>query len=172
MNNGFNDIDIRRWLVLHTKPRYERKVHWQLVRDQLECYLPLHTVVRHWSDRRKKIEEPLFPGYIFIHTTERERLAALQTYGVTRCVVFNGRAAVVRDVEIQNIRRLLEKPYVLEVYPSLVVGAKVKIVAGPFAGIEGIVTTVRGKRKFAVTVEALSRSVLVEISREELVGGG
>lgn len=148
-------------------------MHQQLLHKHIEPYLPLQTIVKQWSDRKKKIEEPLFPGYIFIHATEKERLNGIETTGVVRCLMFNNKVSVVRDVEIENIKRLLGKGNIVEVHPSLVVGSRVKIVRGPFAGIEGILTNIRGKSKFAVTVEALRRSVLIEIPRgdvEEIVG--
>lgn len=170
------DHTIRRWLVLYTRAQFENKVEEQLLREHIESYLPSQTVIKKWSDRRKSVEVPLFPGYVFIHTTEKERLGALQASGVVRCVMFNNKVAVVRDVEIENIKRLLGKgsrSSGIEVYPSLVVGTRVKIVRGPFAGIEGILTDIRGTRKFAVTVEVLRRSVLAEIPGgdvEEIVG--
>lgn len=159
----------RRWVVLYTRPRHEKKVHDQLCRGLFECYLPLYMRVRQWSDRKKEVAEPLFPCYVFIHTTERERLAAIQTSGVVRCLMMNRKVAVVQETEIENIKRLLNEQCMLEVHPSVVVGAKVKIVSGPLAGMEGIVTTIRGRQRFAVTIEALSRSIVVEVAGGNLV---
>ena len=158
------DPHIRRWFVLYTRARFEKTVDRQLLDEQIESYLPSQTVIKRWSDRKKKIEQPLFPGYVFIHTTEKERLSAVAASGVVRCVMFNNKVAVVRDVEIENIKRLLGKGHTVEVHPSLPVGTRVRIVRGLLAGIEGILTDISGKRKFAVTLEALNRSVLTEIS--------
>ncbi len=167
------ELIIRRWLVLYTRSRFEKQVHQQLLNEHIESYLPSKTVVKKWSDRRKSVEEPLFPGYVFMHTTEKERLNALDTSGVVRCVMFNNKVAVVRDVEIENIKRLLGKGNIVEVHPSLVAGTRVRIVRGLFEGIEGVLADIRGKRKFAVTLEALGRSVLTEVPGgdvEEIVG--
>ena len=63
----------RKWLAVYSKPRWEKKIN-QLLQDKgLESYCPLNMVYRQWSDRVKKVEEPLFKSYVFVHVTEAER---------------------------------------------------------------------------------------------------
>jgi transcription elongation factor/antiterminator RfaH len=157
------DQNSQRWYVLYTKPRFEKKVHLQLLQKQIESYLPLHKVTRRWSDRKKKVEEALFPNYIFVHTQEKERLASLETAGVVRCVSFGGRVAVVPDSEIQSLKRMLSEDQPVQVYPIVALGTKVRITRGPLSGVEGVLTEIRGMKRFALTIEALRRSVLMEI---------
>jgi len=162
------DAGVRRWYVLYTKPRFEKKVHQQLLQKQIESYLPLQKVIRRWSDRKKKVEEPLFPNYVFVHTNEKERLASLAAFGVVRCVSFAGRVAVVPDAQIESLKRMLDEEKSVEVYPTIPIGTKVKIVRGPLCGIEGTLTDIRGVKRFAVTIDALQRSVLIEIKASDV----
>lgn len=99
----------RVWRVFYTFPRAEKKYEQRLSDSGIETYLPKHTVVRQWSDRKKKVVEPLFRNYIFARVDERDRLRALRTDGIVRCVSFQGQPAVVRDEEIEQIRLALDR---------------------------------------------------------------
>jgi len=156
----------KQWIVLYTKPRFEKKAHLGLCDLSIETYLPLQRVVKLWSDRKKRVEEPLFPGYVFVKVNERERLCALEAPGIVSCVSFNKRVAIVREVEIEGIRRLLGEGCPVEVLPRVLAGTRVKVIGGPLAGIEGVVTEVRGSSRFAVVVEVLRRSVVAEVPYE------
>ena len=60
------DFDAKHWHALYVRSRSERKVLTQLEEMGVEAYLPLITLIKQWSDRRKKVEEPLFKSYVFI----------------------------------------------------------------------------------------------------------
>ena len=77
----------------------------------LESYLPLHSVVRYWSDRKKKLQVPLFPSYVFVRVDLKERYSFLQASGVIRLVNFDGTPARIPDYQIQDVRRILELGY-------------------------------------------------------------
>ena len=100
---------LKRWYALYTRSRHEKKVDYQLREKGIESYLPLQRVLRKWSDRKKWVEEPLFRCYVFVHVDPANRLRALQTFGVVRFVTFSDEPAVVRDDEIENIRRILRE---------------------------------------------------------------
>ena len=72
----------KNWWALYTKPRHEKKAKLEIEKKGITVYLPLNRVLRQWSDRKKWIEEPLFPGYIFIHGDAVERHQAVQSNGV------------------------------------------------------------------------------------------
>jgi transcription antitermination factor NusG len=74
--------DVKNWYVIHTKPRNEKKVFEQIINKEIEVFLPLIQTVRYWSDRKKKLMIPLFPGYVFVNTNENERIKAISNnYG-------------------------------------------------------------------------------------------
>jgi transcription antitermination factor NusG len=158
----------RKWFVLYTKPKFEKKVYGQLLEKNIESFLPLQEVVKQWSDRKKKVEEPLFPGYVFIHSNEKERLLSLGTIGVVKCINFKGRLAVVNDFEIENIKKLLAFGKMLEVHSSMAIGTRVKIIRGPLNGMEGLLTEVRGGKRFTISIEDLTSSISIEIPIEDL----
>lgn len=162
------DAIVRHWHVLYTRPRFEKKIYEQLLQKHIESYLPIQKIVKRWSDRKKTVEEPLFTSYVFVHTDEKERLATLQTVGVVRCVSFGGKVAIVPDIQIENLKRMLGEGKPVEVYPTIPVGARVKIARGPLYGIEGVLADIRGSKRFALTIDVLRRSVLIDIGADSV----
>ena len=79
-----------RWYAAYTSPRHEKRVAQQMEGRQIHCFLPLYKSVRRWKDRRKQLELPLFPGYVFVHMALKDRLQVLQLPGVVQFVNFNG----------------------------------------------------------------------------------
>lgn len=147
------------WYALYTRSRWEKKVDHQLHDKGIGSYLPLRGVLRQWSDRKKLVEEPLFRCYVFIHANARERLGALQTYGAVRIVTFNGKPAVVRDEEIENIKNILrEKPQV-ESCPKVSKGDLVEIVSGPLSGLRGRLEEIRGEHRLVVSIDSIHQAL-------------
>ncbi|GIZ07420.1 UpxY family transcription antiterminator [Flavobacterium sp. UMI-01] len=129
------------WYVVYTKPKWEKKVSEQLMKLQLECYCPLVIKERQWSDRKKKIEVPLFNSYVFVRLNEEERNLVFQSSGVVRYLFWLGKPAIVRDEEINTIKKWLEKSDAIEVMPYQV-GDKIKLKSGPFLNQEAVVQKV------------------------------
>src|SRR4030095_8525252 len=96
-----------RWYALYTKPRWEKKVAEILMRKNVETYCPLNKVKRQWSDRKKVILEPLFHSYVFVRIPEKLQNHVRQTDGVINIVYWLGKPAVIRDAEIEVIKRFL-----------------------------------------------------------------
>lgn len=160
----------KKWFALYTKPKHEFKAEQQLSACGVEYYLPTVVRIKQWSDRKKKVKEPLFSGYIFIHGTERERLIALEQYAIVRSIFFEGRPATVPDWQIENLRKMLEEGTEVTVTEQLSVGTHVKILSGPFKDVEGVVyESVNQERMLAITIDLLRRSVVVKIPRESII---
>jgi transcription antitermination factor NusG len=161
---------VRKWRILYIRPRYEKKVHQQLLDMEIESFLPLRTELRQWSDRRKKVIVPLFPGYLFIHVDERHRIAALEVNGVLKTVHFSGVLVEVHPDIIESIRIAVEGPRNLEVLPDrLPEGTPVKVVYGPLAGFKGELSQYRGSNKVALYIEGIRNSLVVEVDLTEIV---
>lgn len=154
------------WYVLHTKPKHEKKVAESLTRQGYEHYLPLKKIVRQWSDRRKKVQEPLFKSYVFIRVNENQeeqRRAALATYGVVRYLYFNGAPAKVRDEEIEAIRQFLgETEYLPEDKIEYTVGDEVPIKFGAFSGSKGEYIARQGDH-LILLIESLGQVIKAEV---------
>jgi transcription antitermination factor NusG len=98
----------KKWFVVHTKPRFEKRVTEIVTRKKIENYCPINKVLRQWSDRKKLVNEPLFPFLVFIKVTECELLSLKQIDGVINFVYWLGKPAIVRDSEIEAVKQFLD----------------------------------------------------------------
>lgn len=152
------------WYALYTRPRFEKKVADLLEKAGHEVWLPLQTVVRQWSDRKKKVEIPLFSSYVFIHTEMSDLYEAVQTDGVARTVHFNGAPAVIRDEQIELIRKILIGPDAFEVSErNYEKGDPVEVVLGPLKGSRGRWVKWKGKKRVSLELEQLNQVILVDV---------
>ena len=164
-------MDSLKWYAVYVRSRFEKKVHMQLVQKQIESYLPLVEEIRVWSDRKKKVHEPLFRGYVFVKFDLRERLKVLRTEGLVRLVGNQDRPSPIHDDEIEWIRRVLGDPTLakdLRREELPVPGKRVEIVAGPLRGVRGTISQIRGRARFVIEVEAIARAFSVEVPPEFL----
>jgi transcription antitermination factor NusG len=97
----------KKWLAIYTKPRWEKKIDQLLIEKGIESYCPLNKVMRKWSDRMKLVEEPLFKSYVFVHINEQEEQTVRLVHGVLNFVYWLGKPAVIKQVEIDRIKRFL-----------------------------------------------------------------
>lgn len=155
----------RYWRVLYTQPRAEKKVYERLTEADIDTYLPLYITIRRWSDRKKKVELPLFNSYIFVRVNESERLRALETDGVVRYVYYLGKPALVRQKEIDAIQRFLNKTEGLKIRVEQ--GDHVEIASGPMEGVYGKVIRI-GKEKLMLRIEQLNMSLVAEVDKTQV----
>lgn len=157
--------DSRSWFAIYTRPRFERKVAQDLDEKGISSYVPTRTVERFWSDRRKLIQEPLFPSYVLVYANSKERYWSLQTDGAVRMVCFNGQPARIPDQQIEVIRRMLNHGYDPEPHEYLQVGDKVEVTAGPLLGVKGFVSEHRGRRRFVISIDVIRQSIAIEVEK-------
>lgn len=152
------------WYAIYTKSRAEKKTLTQLQQRGIEVYLPIQKKLRQWSDRKKWVEMPLFNSYIFVKISEKEYYDVLQTPGVVRYVTFNGKAAKIRDEQIEFLKKLLSSEQELEISEhQFNVGEKVKVVVGVLHGMTGELVDVKNSKRFLVRFDQLGRSVILNI---------
>ncbi len=161
-------VQTLRWFALYVRSHWEKKVHRELTRKSIESFLPLVRRERQWSDRRKIVEEPLFSGYVFARVDERDRLRVVQTDGGVCLVGMHGKPSPIPDRQIEWLRLLVRHPESLRREEGVCVGEKVRIVSGPFAGMEGTVVMGKGSRRFCVSIDAIRQSVTIDIGSEVL----
>ncbi|SFD73856.1 UpxY family transcription antiterminator [Flavobacterium phragmitis] len=131
------------WYVVYTKPKWEKKVADKLKELGIECYCPLVTQIKQWSDRKKKIEVPLFNSYVFVQLTDVERNSVFQVAGVVRYLFWLGKPAIVKDEEIEAIKTSLKAPNISDVtVSSIQVGDRIKLESGAFSNQSAIVQEV------------------------------
>lgn len=143
------------WFVVYTKPKWEKKVAEKLNQIGIECYCPLITQVKQWSDRKKKIEVPLFNSYVFVHLADTDRNSVFQIAGVVRYLFWLGKPAIVRDEEINIIKTNLKAPNISDVSVSTIqVGDRIKLESGAFSNQNAIVQEV-SKTHYILVLESL-----------------
>src|ERR1017187_3206927 len=154
------------WYALRVRSRLSSLASTTLRDKGYEEFSPLYYSRRQWSDRVKKIELPLFPGYLFCQFDANDRLPILTTPGVIGIVGIGKTPTPVDDDEIEAIRVILRSGLAAQPWPHLRVGSKVYIERGPLAGLEGIITNTDKVYRLIVSFSLLQRSVAVEIDRE------
>ncbi len=154
------------WFALYTRSRCEFKAAEQINSLGIHLYMPTVTRIRQWSDRKKKITEPVLRGYIFIYATEKERSASLEFYYVTRCIFDQGKPAKIPAWQIENLANMLKENRDFFVYEGIVPGVHVRIKDGPFAGVIGTVQEMENGKTFAVSIHLLNRSVIAHLPKD------
>jgi transcription antitermination factor NusG len=119
------------WYVLFTKPRAEKQVYNRLVQSGIEAFLPMYTTLHQWSDRKKKVDVPLFSSYVFVHISPDQYLKAIQTQGTVKYVSFGGIPAKIPSSVINNLKIILNCNPEIEISNlNFHPGQKVKVVYG------------------------------------------
>jgi transcription antitermination factor NusG len=157
------------WFALYTKPRSEFKAAEQIKAAGVEIYLPSVTKIKQWSDRKKKVTEPVLRGYIFILADEKERILSLEQYSIVRCVTERGKPAKIPDWQIESLKKMLSTKQEVLVKEGLVPGIKVKIKDGPFVGIIGTIQEIESHKTIAVSIDLLNRSVIARLPKESIL---
>ena len=158
----------KKWLAIYTRPRWEKKVNQLLTEKGFESYCPLNKVKRKWSDRIKVVEEPLFKSYVFVKVAEAERTEVRMTSGAINFVYWNGKPAVIKEKEINAIRRFLNEYAYVEARPMDVqLNQRVRIINGTLMDKEGKVLELRHKTA-KIAIESLGYILVAYIDRTKL----
>ena len=161
-------VSIRKWLAVYTRPRWEKKVNQLLAEKGVERYCPLNKVRRKWSDRVKVVEEPLFKSYVFVKVNDEDRTEVRMTPGIINFVYWQGKPAVIKEKEINAIKRFLDEYEYVEVQPLEVkVNERVKITTGPLMDQEGEVLSLR-RKLVKVAIDSLGYMLVAYIDRTKL----
>ena len=156
------------WYAVYTCANHEKRIAAQFNARSIENFLPLYESVRRWKDRRVRIALPLFPGYIFVRHSLRDRLDILQVPGVVRLVGFNNAVVPLPIEDIETLRNGLRRTTRAEPHPYLTVGRRVRIVRGPFEGLEGILLRRKSNLRVVLSVHLIMRSVAVDVDLADL----
>jgi transcription antitermination factor NusG len=157
------------WYAAYTCSRHEKRIAQQLQDRGIEYFLPVYRSVRRWKDRKKELELVLFPGYVFVRLELTNRLQVLQLPGVVSFVSFNGQPAVLPGNDIDALRNGLSHNMLAEHHPFLNVGRRVRVVYGPLSGAQGILVRRRNNSRLVISIEAIMRSVAVEIDEADVL---
>jgi len=155
------------WYAVWTHSQCETRVAEGLERRGFDVYLPRVRMPSRRRDRRIVLRQPLFPGYVFLHfdSSREDYLRAAGTEGVVRILGDRWDALwTIPEEQVQAVRRVVNDGDGARAVAWVRVGDRARIVAGPLAGLEGVVSARHsGRATFVVNVDLLQRSVAVEI---------
>jgi transcription antitermination factor NusG len=137
-----------------------------------EYCVPTYKVQRVLSDRRKIVEMPLFPCYIFCRTEWSKASLIVSTPGVRQIVSCGGKACIVPDAEINALRQVMASSLDVSPHPYFKVGQRVEVKEGPLAGISGVIARINNRRQLIVSVDVVMKSVMVDIEAVKVCYGG
>jgi transcription antitermination factor NusG len=162
----------RKWYTVYTKPRWEKKVYALLTERGIEAYCPLNRVRKKWSDRMKWVEEPLFKSYVFVRMADGEQSEVRMINGVVNFVYWLGKPAIIRDKEIEVIRKFLDEFDEVQAVPlDIQTDARVRIRRGALMDKEAKVVKVL-KNKVQVIIESIGYSLVAIIDRSNIAVSG
>src|SRR5574341_150732 len=165
----FGNEEVKQWYAIYTRSRHE-KIVYELLNDKgIETFLPLRVFLSQWKDRKKKIESPLFPGYLFTRINILDDFTKVITSkGVVKILGTNGTPIPIPINEIDSVKTLLKSNLKYDPYPYLKSGMKVQVIRGPLQGIIGKINERLGKYKLLISVELIKRSISVEIDVKDI----
>ncbi len=153
------------WYAIYTRPRSEKKVHELLTLYHFNSYLPLITTIRQWSDRKKKVQLPLIPSYIFVKIEEKNLNDILPINGVVRVLKHLGKPAKIQDYEIENLKILLSDTDNINFIETvnLKKGDSIIVEKGVFKGLIAECIKLNGKHRVIVRIEGIKNIIEVNI---------
>lgn len=159
------------WYLIYTKPHHEKKVHARLSELNIPSFLPTTKRLRSWHDRKRYVDEPLFPSYIFIYLKDMQNYyGGIDTEGALYYVRSGKTIAKVHESIVNSIRLLVEKGDEVEVSAgNICAGQQLTISQGPLTGLSGEVVEVRGSQKILVRVHLLQRNLLAMLPSNYLM---
>lgn len=152
------------WYVIYVRSRHEKSVNAELQQKGIESSLPLTIVTRQWSDRRKKVEVPLFRGYVFVKIDiKNEKLPVLTTSGVVKFVTFNNVTVPIPEDQMYWLQQMIASDLLLSQEQDFPIGTEIDVMFGPLKGLRGRVKQKNTETRLVVWFDAIMQGVSVEI---------
>ena len=152
------------WYAIYVRSRHEKSVHSELQKKGIESSLPLTIVTRQWSDRRKKVEVPLFRGYVFVKIDIKNvKLPVLTTSGVVKFVTFNNVTVPIPEDQMYWLQQMIASDLLLSQEQDFPVGTEIDVMSGPLKGLRGRVKQKNSKSRLVVWFDAIMQGVSVGI---------
>jgi transcription antitermination factor NusG len=153
------------WYAVHTLARHEKRIAAQFEEKRVCTFLPLLRQIHRWSDRRVKVEVPMFSCYAFVRIVQtiEERLKILRTPGVLGFVGCERQGTPIPDEQIESLQIAISENIPCFTHPFLSAGKRVRIRGGSLDGVEGIFERQGADQSLVVSVELLHRSISIRV---------
>jgi transcriptional antiterminator RfaH len=154
-----------KWFAIYTQSRTEKKVFERLTKADFEAFLPLTTVVKQWSDRKKKVKVPLINSYVFVNTSRKKINNLLKIPGVVGVLKYLGKPAIIKNFEISNLKIIVNTIEEVELIDEIDLkeGEDVEVISGAFSGLLAKYISFSGKYRVIVEVYSLKSFIAVNI---------
>ncbi len=157
------------WYAVYTRARHEKVVAEELWLRQIESFLPLQERLSTWKDRRKLVQFPLFPGYLFVRTEmQSRRLDILRVPSVVRIMGFNGVPESIPAAQIDAVKSLVFNEIPMNPHPFIHAGDRVRIIRGPLREMEGLLLEKKNRYTFILSIDLIQQSVACEIEAADV----
>jgi len=168
MNN--KDTDLKYWYVLHTKSRFENVVKEALLKKNIEAFLPTVTHLSKRKDRKKLIDTPMFPGYLFVLSDKYapSHLSILKTTGAVRLLGFNNEPVPVEKEAVDSLIVFSRSKEIISTGRGFKKGEPVIITSGPLAGVKGIFEKSSAGKKVIVQIDILGQYAFTEVEEDNI----
>ena len=155
-----------KWYAIYTKPRAEKLVYQRLLEEGVETFLPLQKTYRKWSDRKKLVEKPLLPSYLFVKTKSKNHHITYRIPGVVKFVSFEGKPVAIPQKQIDNLMLLVNSDAVIEVScENFAQGDRVEVISGALIGLTGELIKIGKKNRVVIRIDRLDQNLLLKIPK-------
>ena len=153
-----------KWYAIYTRPRAEKLVNQRLLEEGVETFLPMQKTYRKWSDRRKLIEKPLLPSYLFVKTKVKNFHHVYRIQGIVKFVSFEGKPVSIPKEQIDILRLLVDSDAKIEVTSeNFAKGDNVEVISGSLVGLRGELIKVGNKNRVVIRIDRLDQNLLLKI---------
>ena len=155
-----------KWYAIYTNPRAEKQVYQRLVEVGVETFLPLQKTYRVWSDRKKLIEKPLIPSYLFVRIHARNFHNVYTQPGVVKFISFEGKPVSIPNNQIDNLKLLVNSDAKIAVSSEIFAkGDNVEVISGSLIGLTGELIKVGNQNRVVIRIDRLDQNLLLKIPK-------
>lgn len=153
-----------KWYAIYTFPRAEKQVYQRLLEEGVETFLPLQKTYRMWSDRKKLVEKPLLPSYLFVKTRIKAFHHVYKIQGVVKFISFEGKPVSIPKNQIDNLRLLVNSDAEIEVSSvNFAQGDNVEVISGSLIGLKGELIKIGNKNRVVIRIDRLDQNLVLKI---------
>lgn len=154
------------WCVLHVRPKTEKKVAVVCEKHGVGHYLPLREETKIYQRRKVTVHKPLFQGYVFADITPVGKKQVLRTNYIVQIIPSIDEDQLL--FELDQLRRALTGDPRLQAKHALCEGTPVRIKAGVFAGVEGVVDRARKPGEVQLNIHMVGQSITLTVDPDYL----
>lgn len=157
----------KKWFVITTKSRAEKKVALEFEKYGIGYYLPIQKQLRQWKDRKKWVEVPLFNSYVFVQIAEEQKNIVFEVQGVIKFLAIKGKLSVLPDEEIERIKKICNYDHEVSITSENIFTLnEVEVIEGPLKGLKGRISDKGNNTYLYIQIENLGFAASFKIDKK------